>query len=462
MLARRHHKLLAFVFGLLAILFLVLAVFAFTLLKDHQANLRQNTYDQTGIAAVQMRLHYEAMMGSLALVEGPRGADALDGAVLQFDILYERLISLPARPTYDILLDEESLAIRDQLLAALTKVIDRIDLAAEGDAEALRGMYAELAPLRPHVERLAHHPVQIASERRAVMMASLNEIADWFSWVIAGFVVSGLAFAIIIWRQLTSAAQRQTELEDLTESLEVARDAAEAGSRAKSDFLSHMSHELRTPMNAILGFAQLLQMGKLDSKQTQAVGQILRSGGLLMHLIDQILELNKITAGGVVLGHDTVVPADLIDECFALMTAVAEEKGVTLIAQPDGAPVEALETDANRLSQVLINLLSNAIKYNRDDGTVTVVWNRVPGDRVCFRVSDTGEGIPPEREDEIFQPFNRLGRESLNIEGTGIGLTITHELVKMLGGEIQFESRPGEGSSFWFELPLKRAEPLVN
>jgi len=451
----RHRKFLAPIFGLLTILFLVLAMFAFVLLKDNQENLRQRTYDETGLAALQIRLHYETLMGSLALTEGYQDGTAVENAVLQFDILYERLTALPTRPTYTFLLNEETLRIQADIHKVLTTMVPRIDRAAEGDAKALDGLRTELIPLRPLIERLAHRPVQVASERRSANTASFERIAGWFSWIIMGFVMSGFAFAAIIWRQMYLAARRQSELEDLTESLRVARDEAEAGSRVKSDFLSHMSHELRTPMNAILGFAQVIEMREQDAVQVSAAKQILRSGYLLMHLIDQILELNKIITGGVQLSLSKVDPADLIDECFALMSVISAEKGVIMTLQPPPNPIAVMNTDANRLKQVLINLLSNAIKYNHEGGQVTLTWTCTANNRVRFSVLDTGAGIPPGREDDIFQPFNRLGRESLNIEGTGIGLTITHELVKMLGGEIQYESTLGEGSTFWFEIPFK-------
>ena len=452
---RSRSKLLASFFGFLTLSFLVVVVIAFVLLKDHQDSLPQHTYDESGLAAVQVRLHYEMLMGSLAVVEGRQDSAALDDAVLQFDILYERLTALPTRPFYELLLNEEALGIQAEALGALTQLTPRVDRAAEGDMEALRGMRAELSPLRPRIERLAHSPVHVASEHRASIIKKLEDISVWFSWVITGLVVSGVAFALIIWRQQNVAARRQAELEQLTESLKTARDAAEAGSRAKSVFLSHMSHELRTPMNSVLGFAQVLEMGELDDSQTKAVKQILRSGNLLMHLIDQTLELNKIASERVTLSMGEVVPASLVDECFALMSVMSTDKGVALIVEPPQAPVSLMETDANRLQQVLINLLSNAIKYNHQGGRVTLSWFETPDERVRFSVADTGEGIPPGHEDEIFQPFNRLGRENLAIEGTGIGLTITRELVKMLGGEIHYESTLGKGSTFWFDLPLK-------
>lgn len=456
-------KILVYVFGVLAALFTVLVISAFLLLRDHQDTLKQNAYDETGIAAMQLRLHYEIMMGALNKVEHNVPGSSLDDAVIQFDIFYERLKSLPTRPTYDQLLDDETRVVQAGALNVLNRVLPRIDRAADGDATALKGLFTELSALRNSIERLGHKPVQVASERRAAVTAQFKKIADLFVWVIAGFISTGAIFAAIIWRQLSHAKERQRELEELTHSLEAARDVAEAASKAKSDFLAHMSHELRTPMNSILGFAQLLEIQKLDQKQTQAVNQILRSGSLLMHLIDQVLELNKIISGHISVSVQKFSPADTITTCLGMMEAMASERSITLGALPSMHQVPDIESDPNRLQQVLLNLMSNAIKYNHDGGEVTLGCEVLSGEKgwVRFTVTDTGEGLPEGSEDDLFQPFNRLGRETMNIEGTGIGLTITRELARVLNGRIGYVSALGKGSTFWIDLPVHGEETLV-
>ena len=461
--ARFSSKLPVYIFGILSVLFLGLTAAAFGVLNSYQDNLNQSTYDESGFAALQLRVHYEAMMGALAVVELDATPEAVDEAVLQFDILYERVMVLPTRPAYDVLLDSESLELQGQILNALRGYVPRIDRAAEGDARALGNMRSELIPLRPLIERLGHRPIQVASELRAGVATSFHDLSNLFMWVIGGFVVSGILFAAIIWRQLNLAARRQDELEALTHNLQTARDDAEAASSAKSDFLAHMSHELRTPMNSILGFAQLLEMQKLNDKQGQAVDQILRSGQLLMHLIDQVLELNKIVSGNITVSVQAVKPADIITTCLGMMENVASVRAITLGALPGMYKAPSLETDPNRLQQVLLNLMSNAIKYNREGGEVMLdccILGDVDG-WVRFSVQDTGDGVPEGRGDELFLPFNRLGRETMNIEGTGIGLTITRELSRVLDGRIGYKSTLGEGSTFWIDLPLQRPETLV-
>ena len=235
-----------------------------------------------------------------------------------------------------------------------------------------------------------------------------------------------------------------------------AREAAERANHAKSEFLSSMSHELRTPMNAIIGFAQMLEYdGSLSEDQQDNVHEILKAGRHLLELINEVLDLAKIEAGRIELSMEDIDLVAVIEECHHLLMPLAQQKGVTLdIAAPAGM---ALFADRVRLKQILLNLLSNAIKYNRPGGKVSLHAKTLAADRIALYVSDTGQGIPPSRLQQLFEPFNRLGAETSNIEGTGIGLTITRRLVEMMGGAIGVESAPGVGSTFWIELAVTAA-----
>ncbi|OOG24232.1 hypothetical protein B1C78_09100 [Thioalkalivibrio denitrificans] len=236
-----------------------------------------------------------------------------------------------------------------------------------------------------------------------------------------------------------------------------AREEAERASRAKSDFLSSMSHELRTPMNAILGFAQLLEYdGRLDRDQLDSVQEILRSGRHLLDLINEVLDLAKVESGRIDLSLEPLDLCDLVEECFGLVEPLAAERGLSMQRRcSTGAAL--VRADRVRLKQVLLNLLSNGIKYNREQGRVEVTACDTGEDRVRITVADTGPGIAPERIADLFQPFSRLEAEYSGVEGTGIGLTITRRLVEMMGGEIGVDSEPGAGSRFWVELPLEDA-----
>ena len=227
--------------------------------------------------------------------------------------------------------------------------------------------------------------------------------------------------------------------------------------RAKSEFLSSMSHELRTPMNAILGFAQLLDFNPnepLSENQKASVGQILKGGAHLLELIEQVLELSKIEAGKFSLNVENVSARNIIDESLSLIRARADKDGIEIIDSTAGQEIPVLRADRTRMIQVLVNLLSNAVKYNRENGSVTMSCQEMPKQMLRISITDTGWGIPVEKHGDLFKPFERLGREVGGIEGTGIGLSITRQIIELLGGRAGFESQEGNGSTFWVEVPI--------
>lgn len=237
--------------------------------------------------------------------------------------------------------------------------------------------------------------------------------------------------------------------------LHKAKNEAQQASQAKTEFLSSMSHELRTPMNAILGFAQLLQNGRepLSPKQRRQAEQISRSGRHLLSLINEVLDLTRIEAGHVQLSPEPVSLPEVISEAAELISPLADQQGIRLqMPQFDGTcpPVFG---DFTRVKQVLINLLNNAIKYNRAEGSVELAFSML-GNTCRISIHDTGMGIPEEKIGELFEPFNRLDAEHSSIEGAGIGLALSYKLVRLMRGVIGVTSRLGEGSTFWFELPL--------
>ncbi|WP_419798063.1 MAG: PAS domain S-box protein [Terasakiella sp.] len=241
------------------------------------------------------------------------------------------------------------------------------------------------------------------------------------------------------------------------EILNAARVAADTANEAKSEFLSRMSHELRTPLNAILGFAQLLGMSTkhpLGDRQKRQVNQIVSAGHHLMDLINEILDLARIEAGHLHLTIEAVDVQGVLDDCLELSENTAQEHDVSFNVHYSGDL--AVKVDRTRCKQVLLNLLSNAIKYNRPGNFVDVSIFEVDDERVEFRISDHGNGIPIERQSHLFKPFDRLGAEMTGIEGTGIGLTLTKQLVEAMGGIIGFDSVVGEGTTFWVQLPISK------
>ena len=253
---------------------------------------------------------------------------------------------------------------------------------------------------------------------------------------------------------LSAAAVRDvTERHRLALALEHAREAAQRANAAKSEFLARMSHELRTPLNAIVGFGQLLQLEELGPRQSEDVGHVLKAAGHLLALINEVLDLARIEAGQMTISPEPVALADTIHDALALVAPAARDRHVTLDANTNGlADDRHVLADRNRLKQVLLNLLSNAIKYNRPRGRVEVSYQMTERGRVRTSIVDTGIGIQPGELARLFEPFERLGAELTEVEGTGLGLTLSRGLIEAMGGTIEVDSQPGAGTTFVVEL----------
>jgi len=260
-------------------------------------------------------------------------------------------------------------------------------------------------------------------------------------------------------KKMEQALERlNTELENRvnqrTQELLEAKEIAEKASEAKSEFLSRMSHELRTPLNAILGFGQLLnsrKYGHLNEEQRDQVSEVLIAGRHLLELVDEVLELSKIESGTLVASMEEMDLKDEIESVLSMMAPMAEKRRVEFVRKIVPKQVCHVYADRRYLTEVLSNFFSNAIKYNKEQGKVYVECDIMDQGMIRVTISDTGIGIPDGMQSKLFQPFERLGRD-YEVEGTGIGLSITKALVEKMGGAVGYSARSSNGASFWFEL----------
>jgi PAS domain S-box-containing protein len=246
--------------------------------------------------------------------------------------------------------------------------------------------------------------------------------------------------------------------EDITESKRMereiigAKEEAEKANLAKSLFLSKMSHELRTPLNGILGFSQLLELDEtLNERQQRFVLEILKGGRHLLNLINEILDLSRIETGKLKITNDIIDLDSVMNECINLIRPAADNKNIQIINNLEPDFERFVYVDQIRLRQILLNLLDNAIKYNREYGKVTISCT-IEKHLLYVHIADTGMGIPPDEQKRIFEPFYRINHA--RNDGAGIGLSLVYQLIQLMGGRLGVHSQIGEGSDFWFSLPL--------
>lgn len=248
--------------------------------------------------------------------------------------------------------------------------------------------------------------------------------------------------------------QMEAEVIQRSQELQASNRELRAASAAKSEFLSRMSHELRTPLNAILGFGQLLEMDIVVPQQVEFVDHIVKAGRHLLGLIDEVLDIARIESGNLRLSVEPVCVADVVEEAIGMVRPMARARHLRVNEPRLAGGIEYVRADQQRLQQVLVNLLANAVKYNRDGGEINVDYVAMGDQLVRIVIADTGLGIAPADMDRLFRPFERLGAEQTEVEGTGLGLALTKYLVDAMGGEIGVMSEVGVGTSFWVELPL--------
>jgi EAL domain-containing protein (putative c-di-GMP-specific phosphodiesterase class I)/signal transduction histidine kinase/DNA-binding response OmpR family regulator len=401
---------------------------------------------------------------------------------------------------YHSLFEQMPLGVQEEDYSAVKKVVDKLLFQGEVDLEEyflsnpriLRELVGQTRITNVNQTLLRLHK----AETREAFLASEADIDDWWDaqWVeyyaaefaalagdskiysaervdsqIDGQYFETRSIATLVsgcedsWERVVTIHEDISKRKRAEAELIEAKTQAERASQAKSDFLSNMSHELRTPLNAILGFAQLFIYDReLGERHHANAIEINRAGKHLMGLIDQILDLSRIEAGESDLSLEPVVLARVLGDSIRWVNPLAQERRISIdcdVAQFAGINLVA---DSIRLKQVFLNLLSNAVKYNRDGGRVEVIHESLDSGSLRIGIRDTGEGISDEKLRELFQPFNRLGAEFSGVEGTGIGLVISRQLVDLMKGKLDIESQVGAGSTFWVTLQLAPALAPVN
>ncbi|WP_417565979.1 PAS domain-containing protein [Marinobacter sp.] len=317
------------------------------------------------------------------------------------------------------------------------------------------GLFIGLPDGHPKIRTLLSVPIFIGSDLVGTFVLA-NRNSGYDTTIIEFLRPFMATYGVII------NSQRMLDMEEVNrKSLVRAKLRADQANRAKSEFLSNMSHELRTPLNAIQGFGQLLQSdSRLSEDQQDSISEILSAGRHLLALINEVLDLARIESGKLELSLESLPVNSVIHEALTLIKHSAEKQGLTITTRD----IEHYHVTADwtRLKQAVLNLLSNAVKYNRLNGSVEIEAGLYQESWVEIRISDTGHGIPESHIPDLFQPFNRLGAELGHIEGTGIGLSLTRQLVELMGGSIGVTSTVGKGSTFWIRLPAEDRDTCTN
>lgn len=392
--------------------------------------LTQARQDRSLEAAEQAAQRYEIFVSRLSLIEGEYAAK-----VLSVNPDYQRTLErTKAFVQWADALPLDAALIQQQS-PTMQALIDRMD----GLADAIR----ELSLTASH-----HVAGQVSGRHELVRSQSSLSL-----WLTALQCLLSLGVALIVIRQFRSLDRHGRAQEALAETLRRARQEAEAGSRAKSIFLANMSHELRTPMHGLLGMLSLLQDGPLQPAQREQLQAAHESARHLLAILNDVLDVSKMEAGGITIQPEPLQPARLVQELEELLWPQASAKGLDLSLRLDAEVPTWVSADPTRLRQILLNLLSNAIKFS-ERGRVGLRVSST-AEALVFEVSDTGLGMDAATQAKLFQRFSQGDQtRSRRFGGTGLGLEISRNLARAMGGDIEVRSEPGRGSVFTARLPL--------
>jgi len=380
---------------------------------------------------------------ALLLLRTSRTQQATLAHVEQFQQQWSEILDSVGE--FDILLQEQISTVDKNQKAWINSLPQVINIhLGKRWRRDLRYMDENLTPIGDQIlSSLNSYQLDVADYIKATTSEILELEKKNIIWIfiIMGLIVVFSLTMLLIYTRLLAAQQRK-------------RMDVERINAMKTEFLSTISHELRTPLNAIIGFSQLLEMNLDDTltpQQKSNVNEINIAGNHLLHLVNEILDLSAIDSGNINLNMQATNLCDALGEAISLSSTMAEKHHVSINNQTQTSAICSVNADPVRLRQVLLNILSNAIKYNVEGGSVTI---SIEADDMKFRIriKDTGIGISKQNIEKLFQPFERLGQPT-EIEGAGIGLMVTKELVESMNGHIDVNSKPNKGTTFWIELP---------
>jgi signal transduction histidine kinase len=449
---RRHiiNRRLPVIFSLMIAAFLGISVVSAIASLTALRQLSNVNYDSSGLAVVQLRLHYNLMLSELKVLELHPSAGSVEQARLQFDIIYQRLRSLPKRPPYNSFLTAGELAQIDNVFERVKAEAPAFDAAEPDNAAYLIGVRGRLEPHLETINVLSGRVIQLAGEYRDQRRKDITRSTELLIVSTAGLVLTGLFFAFLLWQSRARLRKQNQALEKLTEQLINAN-------KAKSEFLALMSHELRTPLNAVIGFSEMIMrevFGPIGDKHyTEYAKDIKLSGDHLLNLINDILDLSKIEAGQFRVNPSSFSLGEAIDEAVQIV-AIDERGGDSRIIIETADDLGNLYADHRSFRHILINLLSNAEKYTPEGGQIRVSAQRSPDGGIEIRVSDTGIGIPEADIERVLEPFGQSRNNSeLTHEGTGLGLALSKQLTELNCGVLKLQSTVDVGTTVSLRFP---------
>ena len=454
MARRRERKMinrhLSLIFSILTALFLALSaasiVYSLTTLKQ----VSSKNYDSSGLAAIQLRMHFNLLLAELRAHEEGTVPGAGRDAMLQYDIVYQRLQSLPNRPPYTEILTEEELSLIAIIFDRVKAEAALFDGAAMKSTPLPKGIHGRLQGFVKDMNFLVGRIVQLAQQYRENKRLEVIKSTKLLIASTAGLAITGAIFAYLLWRSRLRLHVQKLAIEE-------SRDMLMQASDSKSQFLAHMSHEFRTPLNAILGYSEIIKLrvfgGNVDSRYLEYAGLIKQAGDHLLEIVNDVLDLSKVEAGKYELNPTFFPLADVIQEC-SLMAGSNQAASDDIVSIEIPGNCAQLHADLQAFRQIMVNLIHNAVKYSNNGGKVIVSARKDAAGETVIVVQDNGPGIPSNELAKVMEPFQQGENHMVTAKkGTGLGLSLSKKLMELHHGDLKIDSVLGQGTTVTLCFP---------